>query len=124
MDILKYLAAFGKFPFQDMNWKESDLNFSKLQTETKFEYFINYDITYCPSPIDGVKILCLEYKNHLGLWNGNTGVTLQDDTIEDIKQMFKALGFPTDKVAKIVTSFETSLFDRDVKVLRTATDIN
>lgn len=93
---MDYLATFGKFPIEVQNWTESDLNFTKLITENKLEYFLNFKVQACRSPTDGVEILCA-FEDNFYSWKRYVTTNLEY-TSKDITDMFELLQFPTENV--------------------------
>lgn len=106
---MEFLASFGKFPNQISNWTEKDLNFTKLEIETKLEYFLNFKITHCPSPKDGVEILCL-VPEYIYSWSRYSLTNLLY-TAKDVKEMFKLLGIPSDNVDEVLKEIENQPLD-------------
>lgn len=96
---MDYLATFGKFPIEVQSWTESDLNFKKLITENKLEYFLNYKLQACPSPADGAEILCAFYDGFYS-WERYVTTNLKF-TAKDITDMFKLLKLPTEDVENL-----------------------
>lgn len=102
------MSSFGKFPIQKPDWTEADLNFTKLLTETKLEYFLNFELVYCPSPKDGIEIICVipeEYHS----WKRYVSNNLKY-TVKDVSDMFELLKFPSSSIHALISEFkETSV---------------
>ena len=102
-ELLNHLNSFGKFPLMDKDWKESDLNFTRLLNEIKLEYLINYRINFCPDPVTRADIVCM-YSVKKYTWK-RYKTTSSDFTILDIQDMLKILEIPSDDVRDIVQGF-------------------
>lgn len=107
-DVLNYLNSFGKFPLLNQEWKESDLNFTKLFNEVKLEYLVNMRVNFCPHPITREDVACI-YVVEKNSWK-RYKKTSSGTNIKDIKDMLRALSIPLDGVEEMVRHFyETSL---------------
>lgn len=99
---MEFLASFGKFPNQKLNWTESDLNFTKL--ETKLDFF---RISRCPSPKnESVQILCVEWEQDYPWRQNVNSADYLKNTAKDIELMFEALGFSTVSLDEILKEIE------------------
>lgn len=98
-EIRDYLSSFGTFPYQTSNWTENDLNFTKIEAELNFEFFVRYKINLCQSPRSDAKIFCLEH-HFYNPWD-RFYYRNKYHVVRDIEKMFEALDFPTENVVEM-----------------------